>query len=320
MSNLQVLITDRAWKDYDIEQDILNAIGATIIDSPTGAEATLIELARDVDAIATCWAPTTTAVIEAATKCKIISRYGIGLDNIDIPTATKLGIVVTNVPDYCVEEVADHTVAQLLALSRNIAIYNIDMKQGTYDRNHAPVMHRLREQQVGIVGFGPIARSVYRKLLPFGCRLVAHTPSGNDYETGCLMVSLDELFSTSDYVMLLTPLTDATHQIINPESLLKMKPTAFLINTSRGGLVDYDAVWNALQSNRLTGAAFDVFEPEPPDLSQPLFQDRRVIVSPHAAFLTEESMIELRQRAMQHIVDFFQGRQPPHVVNPEVLT
>ncbi|VAX38966.1 D-3-phosphoglycerate dehydrogenase [hydrothermal vent metagenome] len=319
MSNLQVLITDRAWENYDIEQEVLNAIGATIIDSPTGDEETLVKLARNVDAIASCWALTTAAVIKAAPRCKIISRYGIGLDNIDISAATQQGMIVTNVPDYCTEEVADHTIAQLLGLSRNIAIYNAEMKQGIYDRNHAPVMHRLSEQRVGIIGFGAIARSVYRKLLPFGCNIVASTLSQNNHGTDCQMLPLDELIQTSDYVMLLVPLTKSTHHLINSETLSQMKEGAFLINTSRGGLVDYDAVWDALQKNKLTGAAFDVFTPEPPDLSHPLFKDNRVIISPHAAFLTVESTNDLRKRSMQHIVDFFQGRRPPHIVNPEVL-
>jgi len=299
----------------------LSALDATIeiVESPNGSESALIQLAENVDAIATCWAQTTAAVINVSDRLKIISRYGIGLDNIDIDAATQRGVIVTNVPDYCTAEVADHTMALLLAWSRNISRYDADMKNGIYDRNAVSVMHRLHDQQLGLIGFGPIARAVYERAKPFGLSCVATTPSLNDYNTGCQMVPLPELLATSDYVVLLSPLNSETDELINANTLRQMKPTACIINTSRGGLINTADLLHALQNEQIAGVCLDVFDDEPPDLSHLLYNSQRVIISPHAAFLTEESMIELRRREMQHVVAVLQNRQPPHIVNPEVL-
>src|SRR5690606_32940156 len=173
----------------------------------------------------------------------------------------------------------------------------------------------LSQQTLGLIGFGRIARRVREMVMGIGLSVIAHTPSGNDYATGCEMVSLDDLLSRSDSLSIHAPLTDESLHLIDATALSRLRPTAFLINTSRGGLIDHDALWQALKENRLAGAGLDVFEPEPPDLSQPLFQDERVILSPHAAFVSEESLVELRQRVSRQILDVLSGRTPEHVVN-----
>ncbi len=315
----RVLITDRPWPDAEIERGILEPVGCEVIEAPDGEESTLVGLARDVDAIATCWAEVTANVINAADRCRIIARTGIGLDNIDIPAATARGMLVTNVPDYCVGEVADHTLGLLLSCARNIAFFHLRTKRGKYDLRDAPPIARLSCQTLGLVGFGHIARNLYSKAKALGLGVIAYTPSGNDHGTGCEMVSFDELLARSDFVSLHAPLTEDTQHLIDAASLAMMKPDACLINTSRGGLVDHAALWDALQRNRLRGVALDVFEPEPPDLSLPLFQDERVIVTPHTAFVSVQSLRELRERTARQIADLLQGRQPEHVVNPEVL-
>ncbi|MBD3672456.1 MAG: C-terminal binding protein [Planctomycetaceae bacterium] len=315
----RVLLTDRAWPSLDLEREILASGNAEVIESPDDSEATLISLAADVDAIATCWAQVTGRVIEAAPKCKIIARLGIGLDNIDIPTATRLKIPVTNVPDYCIPEVADHTCGLILALNRKITFFDREAKQGRYKLSAAGPLRRLAGQTLGLIGFGRIARAVRERALGFGLEVIAHSPSGRDYGCGCEMVSLEALLKRSDIVSLHAPHTDASHHLLNREMLSRIKPGALVINTSRGGLIDHQALWESLKTDHLAGVALDVFDPEPPDLSDPMFADHRVVVTPHAAFTSEESLVELRTRVCQQILTTLQGGQPENLVNSENL-
>ncbi|MCA9073997.1 MAG: C-terminal binding protein [Planctomycetaceae bacterium] len=316
----RVLITDQPWSNSDIERAILEPVGCELIEAPDGDEETLIELARDVDAIATCWAHVTANVIEAAQNCKHIARLGIGLDNIDLTAATDRGIPVTNVPDYCVNEVADHALGLLLACARNIAYFHLRTKRGEYDLKAGPTMTRLSEQTLGLVGFGRIARNLREKAMALGLTVIAHSRSGNDYGTGCEMVSFEQLLARSDYVSVHAPLSVETEQMFDVATLSKMKQNACLINTSRGGLVDEKALLMALRMERLRMVALDVFRPEPPDLSQPLFCHERVIVTPHAAFVSEQAVRELRKRVARQVLDVLQKRRPEHIVNPEVWT
>lgn len=313
----RVLITDRPWSNSDIERGILEPAGCEVIEAPDGDEATLVAWAMNVDAIATCWAHVTANVIDAASKCRHIARLGIGLDNIDIPAATAKGMLVTNVPDYCVNEVADHALGLLLACARNIAFFHLRTKQGEYDLQAGPLMTRLSEQTLGLVGFGRIAQNLRLKAMALGLNIIAHSYSGNDYGTGCEMVSFAELLTRSDYISLHAPLTDETERMFDVTALSKMKQNACLINTSRGGLIDEKALWMALRMERLRMAALDVFDPEPPDLSQPLFQDERVIVTPHAAFVSDQSLRELRERVSRQILAVLEGQRPDCVVNPD---
>ena len=179
-------------------------------------------------------------------------------------------------------------------------------------------MKRLAGATLGLVGFGRIARALLPKARAIGLDVLAHSQRSDDYGTGCPMVSLDDLLARSDFVSLHVPLTEATHGLLGDRQFQQMKPTAYLVNTSRGALVDQAALWRALSTGRIAGAALDVFDPEPPDLSQPLFRDERVIVTPHAAFLSEESLRDLRTRASQQIAEALQGRRPENVVNPQV--
>ncbi len=315
---LQVLITDRAWPDCRIERDILSTVGAEVIEAPDGRESTLVELAADASAIATCWAEVTEAVINATVNCRIIARFGIGLDNIAIETATSRGIPVTYVPDYCVPEVSDHAVALLLTALRKTAYFHQQTKSGHYALSDGPPLRRLAGQRLGLIGLGRIGQAIVPKARALGFDVVVHTPQADDHGTGCPMIPLEELLRTSDAVSLHLPLTDETRHLINATTLGLMQDHALLINTSRGGLIDHAAVWDALRSDSLGGLALDVFDPEPPDLSDPLFADHRVIATPHAAFLSQESLHELRSRTARQVADVLEGRLPEHVVNPEV--
>jgi D-3-phosphoglycerate dehydrogenase / 2-oxoglutarate reductase len=314
-SRFRVLQTDRAWPDAKVERDILGPIGAELIEAPDTDEATLASLAADCDAILTNWAQVTPAVIRAAKRCRIICRTGIGLDNIAVSVATELRIPVTNIPDYCVGEVADHALALLLSCARNISYFDARTKQGEYDLQAAPPMRRLHGLTLGLIGLGRIGANLFPKARALGLNVVAHTSSGNDHGTGCRMISFDELLATADFISLHAPLTDATHRMFRLAQFEKMKRRAFLINTSRGGLIDHDDLWTALQQKLIAGAALDVFDPEPPDLAAPLFRDERVIVTPHAAFVSEESLIELRSRVARQVVAILEGRRPECIVN-----
>jgi len=317
MAKYRALYTDYPWADATIEREILAEIDCELIISPDNKEATLAAMAPGVDAILTCWAPVTAGVIDAADRCRLITRTGIGLDNIDVRHATDLGIVVTNVPDYCIHEVAEHSLALVLAISRKIAAYHLATKRGTYDLVAQLPVERLSGKTLGVVGLGQIGKLLAAKAAAFGLRVVGTNQSGTPV-AGVELMSLEELLAASDFVSLQLPLNAQTRRIINRDALARMKPTACLINTSRGGLVDHAALADALAAGRLAGAGLDVQEPEPPDLSTAPYNDPRVIVTPHVAFYSSQSTQELRTRVGRQVVDFLSGKQPENIVNPTV--
>lgn len=317
-ARFRIMITDRAWPDTSIEQAVFDRLGGEVYEPPQADEAHLIRVAAEADAILTNWAPVTAAVIQAAVRCRVISRFGIGIDNIAIEAATARGIAVTNCPDYCVAEVSDHTLGLLLACARRIGFFHGRTKRGEYNLLAATGQQRLSTQTLGLIGLGRIGREVARKARAFGLQIVAHTASGSDHGVGCPMLSLTELLSVSDYVSLHVPLTTATYRLLGREQFAQMKPTAYLINTSRGGLVDEQALWEALQRGQLAGAALDVFDPEPPDLSRPLFQDERVIITPHAAFVSQQAVEQVRRQAAEQAAAVLAGERPHNLLNPQV--
>lgn len=319
MSTHKVLITDHPWPTSDIESRILNPQNIEIIDAPDDSEETLAQLATEADVIATCWGEVTERVIRSAKRCRLICRMGIGLNNIDIRTASELGIPVTNVPDYCIAEVADHTLALLLAMQRNVAFFHLRTKRGEYDLSAGPAIKRLSQMRFGLIGFGRIGQAVYQRAVAFGLDVVAHSASSSDYGTGCQMVSFEELVQTSNIVSLHVPLTDETRHLIGVRAFHQMRQGTLLINTSRGPLIDPEALDAALVSGKIAGAALDVFEPEPPDLTLPLYQHENVIVTPHAAFVSEESVIELRERVAHQILALLNGETPENIVNAREL-
>jgi D-3-phosphoglycerate dehydrogenase / 2-oxoglutarate reductase len=318
MSRFHVLLTDYAWPDVEIERRTLAEIDAELIVAPKDKQdaASLAALARDnrVDAIMTNWAKVPQAVIEASPQCRIVSRLGIGLDNIDVAYCTSRGIPVTNVPDYCLIEVAEHALALILSLSRKVAFYHHETKQGRYHLQAGPKLRRIEGQTLGIVGLGNIGRKLAEKARGLGLVIVA-TSRKRQPLLGVEYVTLDELLSRSDYVSLHTPLVAETRHMIGAAQLARMKPSAYLVNTARGGLIDHAALLAALQNGKLAGAALDVQDPEPPDLSQPLFRDPRVIVTPHAAFVSEESLANLRSRVARQVATRLTGGVPENVVN-----
>ena len=324
MSSDKILITDYAWPDLDLERALVEAAGAELVVAEAADPASLAGLAADVSGILTCWANVPAEVMAAAGRLRVVARMGIGLDNIDVSEATRRKILVTNVPDYCFSEVAEHTLALLLSLGRKTHLYHQLTQQGRYERSVGPPLRRISGQTLGIVGLGNIGKAVASRAMALGMKILAtrrrqSRDSGDATVDQVEFVSLDELLARSDYVSLHAPATPETDKLISTRELALMKPTAYLINTSRGALVDEPALAAALQAGQLAGAALDVQTVEPPDLSQPPFNDPRVLVTPHVAFYSEESLEELRRRATESVLDVLAGRRPQNVVNPEVL-
>lgn len=316
-SSRTVLLTDRPWPDADVEQEILARVGARLIEPKTASPDEIAELAAGSDAIGVCWAPLPAAVLERSPRCKVVARFGVGLDNIPIEAATRLSIPVTYLPDYCVQEVADHSVAMMLALLRGLPVFDRSLKAGRYDAN-CFVPHRLSSLTLGLVGCGRIGRAVAERAKAFGLTVIATTRSLAQSRPDVQMVPLDALLRRSDVVSLHVPLTQATRHLVDQESLSLFKPGAILINTSRGGLVDSAALLAALRSGRIAGAALDVFENEPTPPDDPIVTHPRVLATPHVAFRSAEALLELRTRAARQIADALQGKRPEHVVNPVV--
>ncbi|HEX3657066.1 MAG TPA: C-terminal binding protein [Pirellulales bacterium] len=313
----KVLLTDYAWPELSIERSVLEAAGTELVVADRTDEASLAELAarESVAGIMTTWARVTASVIGASPQLRIVARLGIGLDNIDVATATRLGVLVTNVPDYCLIEVAEHTLALMLALARKVGHYHWQTKTGIYALPVSPPLRRVQGQTLGLIGLGNIGRVVAAKAQALGLRVIAHTRTPAAEVGGVPWRPLDNLLVESDFVSLHVPSTPATRQMIGTRELALMKPTAYLINTARGALVDHHALAAALAAGRLAGAGLDVQEPEPPDLATPPWNDPRVIVTPHAAFVSAESLADLRRRAASQVADCLAGRTPPNVVN-----
>ncbi len=319
----KVLITDHVWPSTEPERAVLEGGGASVVVAPDGEEGTLVELARDADAIMTCFALVTENVVRAAEQCVVIGRFGVGVDNIAVGTATELGIAVTYVPDYCVDEVSDHVMALLHSWNRKIGLFDRSVKERGWGSQPLTMrMMRLRGKTMGIVGFGRIGQAVAVKARAFGLNIMAAdpiVPAETVEAAGGRLVDLPTLLAESDFVSLHTPLTDATRNLIGREELAAMKGDAFLINAARGPLIDEGALYDALSTGAIAGAGLDVMVDNTPPREHPLLSLDNIIITPHVAFFSQESTLELEQRAAAEVVSVMQGRMPDNLVNPAVL-
>lgn len=315
----KVVITDHPFPTEEIEINMLGKVGAFPVFLKDVSEDTIIENAKDADAIMVTYAPITKKVISALTKCKIISRYGIGVDNIDIAEATLKGIKVTNVPDYCIDEVADHSIALLLAAIRKIPQLNNCVKQGNWDYRSFIPMPRLCGKVLGVIGYGKIGRNVAKKAKVFGLRILAYDPyAANENNGADELVPLDVLLKESDFISIHCPLTVGTAKLINAETIKLMKPGVYIVNTARGGVIDEEALVEALKNGRIAGAALDVVVDEK-DKSRELIGLPNVICTPHSAFYSEEAVQELQIRATEEVIYALKNEPQRSLVNPEVL-
>jgi D-3-phosphoglycerate dehydrogenase / 2-oxoglutarate reductase len=320
--NFVVAVTDYVFPSLEPEQRVLTPLGVELRRAQCKSEDEIIELTRGADAVLNCYAKMTARVIEKLDRCKIIARYGIGVDNVDLAAARRAGILVTNVPDYCIDEVSDHALALLLSLARRIVAADRTVKGGAWDVVAHGGIRRLRGQTLGVLGFGKIAKALASKVQPLGMKVLVYDPyiepeliSRHGAETA----SLDSLLAESDAISIHVPLSPETRNLIGQSELACMKSTAFLINTSRGGIVDEQSLAIALTEGQLGGAALDVFNVEPPPPDHPLRQAPNIILTPHLAFYSRESVIELQTKAAEEVARALKGEPPRSPVNREVL-
>jgi len=317
-----VLITDYAWADLEIERQIIEGAGFRLSagpSSPASAE-TIAQMVREQQpaAILTCWAQVSADAIAASPNLRIVARLGIGLDNIAVDEATRRGVWVTNVPAYCLEEVSDHAVAMILAWSRGLLHFDREVKAGRWE----PATARLRRVSTltcGIVGYGRIGQRTAHKLRAgFGVHVLAHDALPRPADSSVEFVQLDELLSRSDVVVVHVPFTAETRHLFNRSRLALMRPGAFLVNVSRGAIVDTDALIEALQSGHLSGVGLDVLDNEPVVLAA-LASRSDVILTPHVAFSSDASLVELRHSACQEVMRVLRGERPLEARNAPSL-
>ncbi len=317
MARLKVVVTDYVFPSLDIERSVLSALGAELIATQATSEEELLGVVEGADALLVCYAPVTRRVIDRARGCRIIARYGIGVDNVDVEAASAKGIVVTNVPDYCVEEVSDHALALLLACARKVSFLDRRVRTGGWDAKDAVPMHRLRGKVLGLVGFGKIPRVLARKARVLGLEIIAFDPyvgAEEMQEHAVRKVDLQALLVQSDFVSVHAPLALQTRGMIGEAELRAMKSSAYLINTSRGPIVSEAALVRALQEGRIAGAALDVLETEPPAHGHALFGLDTLILTPHVAFYSEESLQELQRKAAEEVARVLSGQRPRYPV------
>ncbi len=316
---MKIAVTDYTFEDLELETGVLSPLGCQVVGKKTHSEAELVELVADADCVITQFAPVNGRVIAAMQRARAIVRYGIGVDNVDLAAAAAQGIPVCNVPDYCIDEVADHTLALLLALTRRIVANTNYIRSGKWG-SAAPLtaLHALKQLSVGIVGFGRIGREVASRLVAFKSPIMVfdpQVPADQIRSAGYKPAELSQLLETADVVSLHCPSTASTRGMINAARLARFKPGALLINVARGDLVDTQALVDALQSGKLAGAGLDVSNPEPIPAEHPLRTLDNVVFTAHIASASVPAVSRLRHAVANTAALAVQGKTLPNVVN-----
>jgi D-3-phosphoglycerate dehydrogenase / 2-oxoglutarate reductase len=314
-----IAVTDSPFPSLD---PVKAALAAAKIDpdirmSKSTSVEDIIAVAHDADAVIVCYAQITPAVVAGLNRCKVIGRTGLGVDNIDVPAAAARGITVTYVPDYCLREVSDHTMALLLALARKVPLANKLVQSGRWELPPILPFRRLEGQVLGLIGFGNIPRAVVPKAKAFGLTVITHDPFVSKdvlASAGVEGVSFDDLLARSDFVSVHAPLMPATRGLVNAAAFAKMKKGAFVINTARGPLIDEPALIDALDSGHLGGAGLDVVTTEPLAKDSPLIGRDNVILTPHTAFYSVEALIELQTKCATDVGRVLSGEKPVYPV------
>ena len=317
----KIVITDSGYKSYDIEKELIKSIGGELEIRHCITEKDVIELAKEADGVIVRLQPFSARVIENLQKCRVVARYGVGVDNIDIDAATKKGIVVANVIGYAVNEVAEQALALLFSCIRKITSHDRKIRAGTWDIGAKDPVYRIQGKTLGLIGLGQIARGLVRKVSGFELHILAYDPflpEETAKELGVELVELNTVLNESDYISLHMPLNEKTKHLIDETILRKMKSTAILVNTSRGGLVDTKALYKALREGWINSAGIDVHEEEPVPGEYCLLELDNVVISDHAGWYSEESIKELQRGAAEAVTAVLSGKWPKSVVNPEV--
>ncbi len=315
----QVLIADDRYPHYREETEVLQPLGAEIVNVKSQAAADLAKACADADGVIVNLAPLTAAVIGAMAKCKVISRYGVGYDNVDVKAATARKIWVANVPDYCGEDVSDQALALLMSCVRKVALRDRQVRAGTWNIGSAGPQWRLQGKTLVLFGFGQIARILHRKLAGFQLGRVLVVDPFVDAETirqaGAEKAEWDAALAAGDFFSIHMPLNDKTRGLFNAAVFRKMKPTAILVNTSRGPIIDEPALYQALKEGWINSAGLDVFAQEPVNRDNPLLTLDNLTVSGHTGWYTEESQTELKRKAAENVRDALAKGKPKYPVN-----
>jgi D-3-phosphoglycerate dehydrogenase len=318
----RIVVTDWDQDSLAEEEAAARSRGMDLVRGDCRTEEDVIRAAAGAPGILVQYAPVTREVLAALPELKAVGRYGVGVDNVDVDAATEFGVAVCNVPDYGTEDVSDHAIALTMSLARGISVLDRAMRRGDYSLAPAQPLHRLSGRVFGVVGLGLIGAATARKARGVGYSTIGfdplHTP-GTVSPDGTAVVTFEELVSRADVLSLHVPLNRHTRHLIDAGVLARMKPGALVINTCRGGVVDTDAIVEALQAGRIGGAGLDVFEEEPLPADSRLLGLENVVLTPHAAWYSEESQKELKRRTAENVLDVVAGQAPRNIINPEVL-
>lgn len=312
---MKVVITDVYDMQFEEEKKLFESVGATLEISHCVTEQDVIKAGRGAVALINSEIPITHNIISSLPDLKVIAKYSIGVDNIDVDAATEHGVYVANVPDYCQEDVANHTLALIMALTQKIVSLNQIVKQGKWSFKDGAPLHRIHTQTVGLISFGRIAQQLAQKLLSIGFKVIAHDPYCSRTDMDVDLVSLEELMRRSDVISVHTPLVKETYHMIDKNVLAMAKPTAILVNAGRGAVINEEDLIHALREEIIAGAGLDVLEEEPINDHNPLLKMDNVILTPHIGFYSEESMQELQHKTALNVVDVLQGNKPRYHVN-----
>lgn len=320
MGKFKVIISDCDHGTVAVEKAVFEAAGFDWELAECKTEDEVIAYCAGAAGILSQYAPIKARAIETLSgSLKVLSRYGVGVDNLDVDSATAAGVAVCNVPDYCQDDVSTHAIALLLDLARKLTRLHNHTAAGGWDFRAAGSVPRTAGKTLGLVGLGAIARHTARKALGFGMKVLAFDPYVHHTDLEVSLVSLDELYARSDFISLHAPLTSQTAKMVNAKSIARMKDGVYIVNTSRGGLVDEAALADALASGKVAGAGLDVLVSEPPASGCPLIGLANVIITPHISFFSNESFEELKTKAARNMVEVLSGGPVTYCLNRNVL-
>jgi len=317
-NKFKVVITECDHGSIEEEKTEFGLIGAELIFAQIKGEEELIRVCKDADGLLIQYALLTSEVLQQLPKCKVIGRYGVGVDSIDLRAATDLGIIVANVPDYCVDEVADQALSMILALIRKTVFFDQKAKSNQWDFRQGRPIRRIKGKTLGLIGSGRIGLEVAKRISAFGVRVITFDPYLKKTPEGIELMDFDTVLKESDFISIHCPLNESTRHLLGEKEFQKMEKKPLIINTSRGPIIDEMALIQALTKRQVSGAGLDVLEKEPPDPRNPLLKMENVIIAPHISFYSEESISELKRRTAENVSSVLLGKWPRSVVNQEV--
>jgi D-3-phosphoglycerate dehydrogenase len=317
MARPLIAVTDSVFPSLDPAKAALKRVDPELRMAKSAAADDILAVAREADAVLVTYAKLPGELLRQLKRCKVIGRFGLGVDNIDLPAAKEMGITVTYVPDYCLQEVSDHAMALLLALARKIPLSNQLVQAGRWDMPAVVPIYRLEARVLGLIGFGNIPRRLVPKAKAFGLRVITHDPYLAPEAARSLeveSVGFDELLQASDFISVHAPLTPQTRGLVNADAFAKMKKGVLIVNTARGPLIDEAALVQALDAGQVGGAALDVLTAEPPPKDSPLLGRDNVILSPHTAFYSVDALDELQTKCASDVARVLSGEKPVYPV------